>query len=34
LSYKKTPGIRGFFAVSQEGFEPSTNGLKGRCSTN
>ncbi len=37
--YKKreTPqhvNITGFRDVSQEGIEPSTNGLKGRCSTN
>jgi len=34
---KETPqhvSITGFRVVSQEGFEPSTNGLKGRCSTN
>ncbi len=33
---KKSPqsiDITGFVVVSQRGFEPRTNGLKGRCST-
>lgn len=29
----KRPCVRFFVLVSREGFEPSTHGLKGRCST-
>ena len=34
LEFEKSRLSAGFLQVSQEGFEPSTNGLKGRCSTN